>query len=215
MHSLQVGRTRLIESGGSGEWWDREWSSSIFKEPYVGPVWLGYEGLAGDEQADRRFHGGVDKAVCVYPLEHYKYWQDYLGRELPFGALGENLTTVGLLEADVRVGDQFRLGDALIEVSQPREPCWKPARRWRCQEMTRLIVDTGQTGFYFRVLESGLVAAGQSIECVGRGSESWTIARCNDVMFRRDQNRESLEALSRYAPLAGSWKDALTARLRT
>ena len=118
-------------------------------------------GIEGDGQADLVNHGGVDKAICVYPLAHYPHWQEMIGRELSPAAFGENFTVDGLTEADVCIGDTWRVGeDVLVQVSQPRQPCWKLARRWQRKTLALEVQESGKTGWYFRVLEEGTVQAG-------------------------------------------------------
>ncbi|WP_218280054.1 MOSC domain-containing protein [Verrucomicrobium spinosum] len=108
----------------------------------------GVRGFSGDEQADRKHHGGVEKAVCVYPVEHYEYWHEHLPElALPHGAFGENLTTSGLLESGVSVGDVYELGEAIVQVSQPRQPCWKLARRWRVKDLSARWSARASRGF--------------------------------------------------------------------
>jgi len=214
--SLHVGKPQLIPASGSSEWWDKEWTTALVKQPVSEPVWLGYEGLRGDGCADLAVHGGVDRAVCVYPEEHYAYWRETLQlAELPYGAFGENFTTAGLHEETLFVGDIYALGESLLQVSQPRQPCWKPARRWKIKDLTARIEQTGRTGFYFRVLRHGYVQAGQPLQLFQRGSETWSVALCNEVMYRRKTDRDSTRALSEIPVLSGSWKDFLHARLRT
>ena len=116
--SIQIGKPQTIQPSGSAEWWDKEWTTAFIKTSISEPVWLGYEGLSGDGQADARVHGGVDRAVCVYPGEHYSHWRESLQLpQLPFGAFGENFTTTGLLESEVCIGDIYSIGDALVQVS--------------------------------------------------------------------------------------------------
>jgi MOSC domain-containing protein YiiM len=215
LHSLLVGKPQTIPAGGTGEWWDKEWTTALIKEPVSGPVWLGYEGLREDGQADMKVHGGVDRAVCVYPAEHYPYWREKLQLpKLPHGAFGENFTTLGFDEESLFVGDIYSLGEALLQVSQPRQPCWKPARRWKIKDLTAQIEQTGRTGFYFRVLRHGHVQAGQCFELQERARSAWSVARCNEVLYRRKEDRESTLALSQFPALSGSWKDLLHARAR-
>ena len=159
--SLQTGAAREIPATGSGAWWDATWTSGFHKTAVNGAVWLGYGGLRGDQQADTRHHGGVDKAVCVYAAEHFAHWQRLEGlHDLGPGGFGENFTTLGLLEAEVCIGDVYRVGEARVQVSQPRQPCWKLARRWRVKDLTAQVEQTGRTGFYFRVLRHGWVDSG-------------------------------------------------------
>lgn len=211
--SLHTGAAREITAQGSEAWWDKEWRTGFFKAPQTGPVWLGYEGFRGDEQADRRYHGGVEKAVCVYPEEHYPGWRAMPGLEaLPLGAFGENLTTAGLLEGVVCIGDIYSVGEARVQVSQPRQPCWKLARRWRVKDLTAQVEQTGRTGFYFRVLQHGWVQPGDRLELCERLCPRWTLQVCNEIMHHRKDDAALAAELSACALLSGSWKDSLWSR---
>ncbi|MCW1925942.1 MOSC domain-containing protein [Luteolibacter arcticus] len=213
--ALHTGPAAQVTSGGSGAWWDKDWVTGFYKQAREGPQWLGYQGFRGDEVADTRVHGGVEKAVCVYPSEHYAYWNevpDLAG--LPTGAFGENLTTRGLLEEEVCIGDIFAVGEALVQVSQPRQPCWKLARRWQVKDLAAQVERNGRTGFYFRVLRHGAVAAGDGIELRERPHAEWTLARCNRVMHQREGGAEADRALAECPALSGSWKDGLWSRGR-
>ena len=133
---------------------EEPWTTGIFKTTVCGPVWLGKLNLAGDAQADLSVHGGIHKAVNVYPSEHYSYWrQDIHLPDMPYGAFGENFTTYGLLEDEVCIGDMFGIGDAVVQVSQPRQPCWKLERRWGIKDFVIRIKETGRIGWYLRVSE--------------------------------------------------------------
>lgn len=183
IESLQLGKPKTVEAAESGEWWDKEWTSGIFKEPVSGPVWLAHLGLDGDGVADLRVHGGVDKAVCSYPSEHYALWREEAGGlSFPFGAFGENFTTSGLLEDEVCVGDVYEIGEAVVQVTQPREPCWKPSRRWRIKDLAARILETGRTGFYFRTLRHGHVECSEAFRLTERPCPEWTVTRCNRIM---------------------------------
>lgn len=211
--ALHWGKARAVSETGTDQWWDKAWQTGFFKERREGPQWLGYEGFRGDEQADRRYHGGVDKAVCVYPEEHYAFWRDQLALpDFPHGAFGENLTVRGLDESLACIGDIYTLGDAMVQVSQPRQPCWKLARRWRIKDLTARVESTGFTGYYFRVLRHGWVEQGGPLMLQDRSLPEWTIARCNDVMHREKDNREAARALAECSLLSASWKDSLWAR---
>lgn len=213
VESLQVGKSAEIRGTGTEAWWDCDWVTGFRKAPMEGRVWLGYGGLRGDEQADRQHHGGVDKAVCVYALEHYGHWQEVLGgAELPMGAFGENFSTRGFIEDGVCIGDVYAIGDARVQVSQPRQPCWKLARRWRRKDLAVLVEQTGFTGFYFRVLRHGWVAAGMSLERVERPHPEITVARANRVMHHAKDDREAARDLAGCPALSASWKDALWSR---
>jgi MOSC domain-containing protein YiiM len=168
LHSVNVGQPRpLAHRRGVGR-------SAIFKEPVDGPRWLGELGLEGDTQVDRRFHGGPSKAVCVYPLEHLRDWHDRLG-ELGPGAFGENFTTVGIDEASVRLGDVYAVGAALVQVTNPRVPCFKLAARHGSTRLPSWIRANGWTGFYLRVLRPGAVQAGDALALVERDPAAPTV----------------------------------------
>lgn len=214
--AIQIGLPQIISTSGSSEWWDKEWTTGIHKVSTRDPVWLGYEGLDDDGVADTRNHGGVDRAVCAYSAEHYSYWKQTLSlKEFPFGALGENFTVGGLLEATTCVGDIYTIGEAVVQVSQPRQPCWKPARRWKIKDLTAQIERTGRTGFYFRILRHGWVQAGQAFQLQERKHPEWSIARCNEVLYVKKTDYEAARALSECVSLSGGWKDMLFARYRS
>jgi len=143
--------------------------TAIFKEPVAGAVAIRDLNLVGDEQADLTVHGGADKAVYAYPAEHYEFWR----RELPdltfsWGQFGENLTTEGLMEDTLHIGDRLRVGSATLMVTQPRMPCYKLALRFGRDDMIKLFLASGRSGFYFSVIEPGSVAASSEIEVLSR-----------------------------------------------
>ena len=213
--TLLAGKPDVFPVTGTGEWWDKEWTSALDKQPVSSGMWLGYEGLVGDGVADTKVHGGVDRAICVYPVEHYPHWRSTLPLfGLPHGALGENFTTQGLLETEVCIGDIYRVGTARVQVSQPRQPCWKPARRWKVKAFTLLIEQTGYTGFYFRVLQHGEVRAGDIFTLEKRLHSAFTIAHCNEVYYRRKIDAEAAFSLAACPDLSGGWKDMLHTRAR-
>jgi MOSC domain-containing protein YiiM len=154
--------------------------SAIMKRPREGNVQVLEDGLAPDEQADRRVHGGPEMALHLYPLDHHAWWRERIG-DHPLldepGGFGSNLAVSGLAEDDVFIGDRFMLGTALIEVSQPRQPCWKIEHRFERKGMVAGIIKSARCGWYFRVIESGEVAAGDMLERVATGSGEWSVAR--------------------------------------
>ncbi len=211
--SLQVGLPRDVGSTEAAEPVDRLWHSGIWKEPVTGAVSLGTTNLAGDGQADLRVHGGPDKAVCVYPAEHYPHWRAELGLAFGPGAFGENFTTDGLSEASIFIGDIFRLaGGVVVQVTQPREPCWKLARRWRVMDLPVRVTRTGFTGWYFRVLETGAVEAGEAFTLEQRVQSRWSIAAANEVMHHRAADAEATVELAGCEGLSTIWREALTQR---
>jgi MOSC domain-containing protein YiiM len=159
------------------EWQGRRVLTSIWKNPVDGRVRAGRLNLAGDEQSDLSVHGGPDKAVYVYPREHYAFWRDELpGVELPFGAFGENLTTAGLVEAEVNIGDRLAIGSAEFVVTQPRMPCVKLAIRFGRDDMIKRFLRSGRSGFYLAVTREGEIGAGDAIVFSSRGENDVTVA---------------------------------------
>ncbi|MGE0687817.1 MAG: MOSC domain-containing protein [Dehalococcoidia bacterium] len=168
--SVNVGRIRAVPYRG------HQVRTGIYKAAVDGPVMVRSLNLDGDEQADLSVHGGVDKAVYLYPAEHYEAWQRELNRELDYGTFGENLTVTGLLEDVVRIGDELAIGRALLQVTEPRVPCFKLGIKMSDQRFLRRFLESGRSGFYCRVLREGAVEAGQSIELAQAGVDAPTIA---------------------------------------
>ena len=163
---------------------DREVRTGIFKLPVLQPVMVRRLNIDGDQQGDLTVHGGVDKAVYCYASEHYPAWQDELGRELPYGSFGENLTVTGLLEPELHLGDVLEVGDAVLQVSQPRFPCYKLGIKIGDQRFVRRFQESGRSGFYCRVLQEGLIEPGQPICLAERDESQPTIA---DVVASRNE----------------------------
>ena len=181
--------TAIILLTGKAQPYTRPGShSGIAKQPRTDKVWISPIGLEGDEQGDLRVHGGPDKAVHHYAFEHYALWRDELGAlpllEAP-GAFGENISTRGLTEAEVCLGDRFTLGSALLEVSQGRQPCWKLNDRFGVADMARRVQSTGRSGWYYRVLRPGLAQAGDVLTLVERPHADWPLQRLADLLYQR------------------------------
>lgn len=209
--SLHVGLPRELGTPGAVDPLERPWTSAIHKEPVEGRVWLSRTGLAGDGQADLRVHGGVEKAVLAYPASHHAFWREQLAREdVGPGAFGENWVVSGGAEDSVCIGDVLRVGGARVQVSQPRQPCWKPARRWRHKELALLLQRTGRTGWYYRVLEEGEVQAGDTLEREERPFPTFTVAFANRAMH--EHRREDAAALAECPLLAPGWRESLRRR---
>ena len=155
---------------------DREVLTGIFKLPVLQPVMVRFLNIDGDEQADLTVHGGVDKAVYCYAAEHYPTWREELGRELPYGTFGENLTVSGLLEDEVHVGDVLQVGEATLQVSEARLPCYKLGIKMGDQRFLRQFQRSGRSGFYCRVLQEGMIEPGQPIRLTERDESQPTIA---------------------------------------
>ncbi len=205
--SLNVGIPREIQVNG------RSVRTGIFKYPVEGKTALRGYNLLGDSQADRRVHGGPYKAVYLYPSEHYPYWKEqFPSFPMPFGAFGENVTSAGLLEDEVCIGDQFRFGSAILQVTQPRMPCYKLALRFERADMVKRFWQSGRSGIYFSVVQEGEMERGDVIEKVGAGPEKVTVADVVRLFKGEEWSTEILQRTLR-APLYGSWKRDIQSRL--
>ena len=200
--SLNIGRPAHIDGVES-------WTSGIYKRPVQDRIRLSLDNLAGDGQADLTVHGGPDKAVCVYPVDHYSFWRDELGvRECGPGWFGENFSVEGQSEAQVAVGDTYRVGTAVVQISQPRAPCWKLGRRWQRPDMPKLVLESGRTGWYLRVLEGGDVERGDDLTLVERPFPHLTIDTVNVVRHSPGGSIdvEAARELANCPALADAWR---------
>ena len=183
--SVNVGRPQ------EHEWQGLRVTTAIFKSPVHGPVAVGKLDLEGDEQADLSVHGGADKAVYLYPREHYSYWQSQLrGYPLTLGNFGENLTAEGVSEEDIHIGDHLQIGTALFTVTQPRSPCYKLGVRFGREDMTRRFYESRRFGFYLRVLREGVLQAGAKCHRGRAGAERGERRRCDSAVHRRQPRSE-------------------------
>lgn len=183
----------------------REVLTSGAKRP-VPRTMLRYENFEGDGQGDQVNHGGPDKAICVYPLDHYSHWENELGRKLPPGAMSENLTVSGVLETEVCIGDVFRVGEATVQISQPRMPCNKLAGKNGERRLVKWVSETGYTGFYMRVLSEGMVDAGDAFECVERHPDRISVTDVNEIIYERSRDFALIERLAGMPELAADWR---------
>jgi MOSC domain-containing protein YiiM len=191
--SLNVGLPRKVPYG------DREVLTGIFKSPIAGPLLLRRLNLDGDRQADLENHGGRNKAVYAYPSEHYEFWRKELpGAELVWGNFGENLTTEGLAEANACIGDLFRIGEAVVRVTQPRIPCYKLGIRFGRPDMVKRFLLSGRSGIYFSVVEEGLVNIRDTIERVHEDPSRISVA---DVQRTYVNGRREIPLLRRIVQL--------------
>lgn len=210
LQALMIGSISPLGSRGA--------PSGIAKAPVAGPVWLGLTGLAGDAQGDTRHHGGPEKALHHYPLDHYATWSAELGPHERLGrpgAFGENLSTTGLTEEDVAIGDVFALGEALVEVSQGRQPCWKLNERFGLADMAARVQATGRTGWYYRVLQAGSVSPEDRLILRHRHAPAWTIRRIWHCFYIDRLNRAELQALAALPRLAEGWRRHAQKRIET
>ena len=206
--SVNVGLPREIE------WSGKIVRTSIFKAPLSGRVRVSKLNVEGDQQSDLSVHGGLDKAVYVYPSEHFPFWRRELpGMDLPWAVFGENFTTEGLFEENVRIGDRLRIGSAEFMITQPRMPCFKLGIRFNRPDMVKRFLQSGRTGFYFAVLKEGEVAAGDSIELLEKDEHNILVA---DVvnLYRGDAvNQDLVRRVSELPSLPESWREYFRKRL--
>ena len=206
--SLNVGLPRPLDYRG------RVVQSGIFKTPVEGTLRIDETRLQGDDQADKIDHGGPNRRVYAHPLENYPYWEGRIRRPLAgYGAFGENFTTEGLVESEVVIGDVYGVGTSVLQVSQPRTPCYKLAARYGIKELADWFAQTGLTGFYLRLLEPGEFRAGDDISLLDRPSHGVTVLETNRVMYRDRRDIPALERLMSVPELSGPWLETFEERL--
>lgn len=211
--SIQVGLPQVLTDEMPIGPDQKNWTSAFFKAPVAGSVWVGKTNVAGDAQASTKTHGGPEKAVCVYPWEHYPYWQRELDLgELSYGAFGENFTLEGQLEGQSCIGDSIGFGELILQISQPRPPCWRLARWWKRKEFAALMEQTGKTGWYCRVLKEGYAEAGTEMQLLTRPCPEWTVSLANHLLYGDKDSVDQMDALAACSLLAESWRDSLLKR---
>jgi MOSC domain-containing protein YiiM len=190
--------------------------TGIFKDPVDRPVTISKLNLAGDRQADLTVHGGAEKAVYAYPAEHYEYWRNRLP-DVPFswGRFGENLTTEGLMEDALCVGDRLRVGSAVLMVTQPRMPCYKLALRFDRDDMIKRFLTSQRSGFYFSVIEEGQVQAGSKVEILSRDPHRVAVADIVRLYLGQARDPELLQRAMNVSALPQDWRSDLALRVRT
>ena len=208
--SVNVGLPREIE------WQEKTVRTSIFKAPVRGTVRVRRLNLDGDRQSDLTVHGGVNKAVYAYPAEHYGFWtQELPGVDLPRGVFGENLTTSGLLEDRVQIGDRLRVGSAEFVVTQPRMPCFKLGLRFDRPDMPKRFLQSGRTGFYLAVTREGEVEAGDVVTLMARDAHSMTVAEIVGLYTAETASQDLLRRAAELPALSENWREGFRKRLRT
>lgn len=207
--SVNVGRPREVI------WKHRQVTTSIFKEPVAGPVEAKKLNLRGDQQSDLTVHGGPNKAIYAYPSEHYAYWRNELPKiELPWGSFGENLTTEGLLEDALHIGDKLRIGTVLLVVTQPRVPCYKLTIRFDRDDMIERFIASHTSGFYFAVVEEGQLAAGAPVEIVHRDPAAVSVDDINHLYYGDSDDAGLLRRAVSVEALPQGWRDHLWQKVR-
>jgi MOSC domain-containing protein YiiM len=206
--SVNISLPRTVSVAG------KDTSTAIFKEPVHGRIQVRTLSLEGDGQADLENHGGIYKAVYSYPFEHYDNWAQQLNRRnFVFGQFGENLTVEGLTEEQVHIGDVFRIGEVLLEVTQPRVPCFKLAHKMQLPQFPKLFAASGRVGYYQRVLAEGEIGAGDTIERVKAESGGMTVRALMELMYFDRTNVASMEKAIAIPALTPSWREELQDRL--
>lgn len=201
--STNIGEARVLEHNG------KEVKTGIFKFPVEEGIYLEAEDVVNDNVMDRRYHGGTDKACYLYSADHYKYWQNlYPELDLPWGMFGENLSVEGLHEADVKIGNIYKIGDAVVQATQPRQPCFKLQYRFHDKEIVRKFVDSGFSGVYVRVLENGHVKAGDSMSLIEE-KNAVSIQQVYQWIYAADFNPEVKKAINDPFIAASCKKDLL------
>ena len=214
IESIQVSLPQAIGDELAADPMDQRWYSGFHKRPVSGPVRVGKLTIAGDGQADLSVHGGPDRPILAYCADHYESWRDELGfPDKPFGGFGENFTIRGLNESRVCLGDVYGIDGVRVEVSQPRQPCWKLARRWRNKELPALVIKHHRGGWYFRVLTEGMVEAGMSVQLLERPHAHWTIVRMNHMMYHGKDDVEANRELAACLALSVDWREYFAKRL--
>src|SRR5712671_199901 len=207
--SVNVGLPRQIISRGEAV------LTSIFKEPVAGRVRVETLNLAGDRQSDLTVHGGAQKAVYVYPSEHYAFWRQELpGVDLPWGSFGENLTVEGLAEDRVRIGDEITIGSAAFVVTQPRMPCFKLGIRFGRMDMVKRFLQSGRSGFYLSVSCEGELGAGDRIALTPSQAPAITVAEFVSIYATNGRDKELLRRAALVPAIPDGWRDYLRERLR-
>ena len=211
LQSIQIGKVITEGNPGTRDPARHQWTTGFYKSPVDFPVHMGELGIEGDSVADALHHGGHDKAVLCYAMDHYPRWNEELPElKMGPGAFGENLVLGEIDERSVCIGDQYRLGPCRIEVSQPRQPCWKISRRWGLSTLTKQVTQSGRTGWYIRVHEPGQIQVGLEMSLLERPHPEWSIARANEVMFGKGRDPRAVEELLSLTELADAWKADLS-----
>lgn len=201
--STNIGKTKTVQ------WNDKEVSTGIFKYAVDEPITLGLEDVDNDDVIDRKYHGGVDKACYLYSADHYKYWQNlYPTIEMPWGLFGENLTVEGLHETEINIGNIYKIGETVVQVTQPRQPCFKLEFRIPDKQIVRKFVDSGFSGVYLRVLEGGKIIAGDTMELIDE-KDTLSIQKVFELLYTSVFNPIAAKAINDPFIAASCKKDLL------
>lgn len=212
--SVHVGRAKTYGDANAKAFLEKEWRTASFKEAVTKPLHVKREGLEGDEVADVAHHGGLDKAIFANSYENYAHWASFLGLEsLPYGALAENLTISGVHERSVTLGEIHQIGTAILQVSQPRKPCWKISRRWDHTAFTQEIFTSGLSGWYYKVLQEGMIAREDDVRVLEQERVAITILEANEAFREPTLYASVLESILKIEALAPSYHASIRKRL--
>lgn len=193
---------------------NRPWKTAMFKSAQSGEIFANELGFVGDSVADTTHHGGAEKAIFANSWQNYAVWEKFLGfKNLPYGAMGENLTIDGMHETNVCIGDIHQIGSLVLQVSQPRKPCSKLSKRWFNAGMSAQIASSGLTGWYYRVVQSGSCKAGDKVDLLERDPVAMSVAEINALFYKTKQNLHLLEKFNSLNALTPAFFDAMRARL--
>ena len=198
--STNIGEVRTIQ------WHGKEVKTGIYKFSVNHPIFLGLEDVDNDNVVDRKYHGGVDKACYLYSADHYEYWKKlHPSVEMPWGMFGENLTVEGMHEANVNIGDIFKIGDAVVQATQPRQPCYKLDIRFNASGLLKQFISSGFPGVYVRILENGHIKKGDSMVLIER-QETISIQKVFELIYAKDFDKDAVEAAVNNPFIAASCK---------
>lgn len=182
-----------ISKGNTIMWHGKQEKTGIFKTPTTSPIFLGKTDVEKDMVVDRKYHGGLDKACYLFSAEEYTYWKEmYSNLDWDWGMFGENLTIKGLDEAQIRIGDIYKIGSALVQISQSREPCYKLGIRFKTQNILKQFIDRSHPGTYVRILEEGLVSQGENMVLEEQSENSLTVQQFYNLLFAKTKSKELL-----------------------
>lgn len=207
LQQLSIGTPRALTTPDG-----KDFISAIAKEA-TAEAFLTFDGFRGDGIADKKHHGGTERAVCIYPVEHYAQWEQEFSCEITGPILGENLSVTGMLEEDVCIGDIYRIGEAVIQVTQGRIPCSTISKKTGLPKLMKRMIETGFTGYLCKVLEEGTVRHDSPVQLIERNPHGISILYANEVYFQRPRDVEGMKRILEADALAQEWQESLKKRL--
>ncbi|QCD52474.1 MOSC domain-containing protein [Campylobacter sp. RM16192] len=212
--ALLIGKVQTYGDANSANSINKIWQSAIFKVATKDEIYADKFGFNGDEVADKKHHGGEQKAIFANSYENYLAWSEFLGlSNLPFGAMGENLTISGMHENNVCIGDIHKIGSIVLQISQPRKPCFKLSKRWMNAGMAKEIFRSGLSGWYYRVLENGYCKAGDIVQIIQRDKVGMSVMEVNRLFYSPKDNMSLMDKFMSLDSLSDRWKDDVKKRI--